>query len=699
MGNDSLLILLIHSGAPRVLPYLTAYWQAVRAFASRAVVVIPEGFTGIEALEGPDHPLRVVTLPQDTPVTLAAVRPLLADWLTDCEHLILTDDSQLGPWCDLHPIFDRMESRQADLWSMLRIAARPGVPAHLDPAFLVCGPKVLAQPEVWDKLEDAAFLDPEALACAGLQAAFYADTCRYDFPLGENDCDYTVYYPWELIQQHGYPFLKMAACRENTHLDYTHQESLPKAMHWIEGKNPALADAIWATLGELLEPGALKEQLQLYHIVDARQSAAQPAPAGRAAVFLHLFYGDLLPETLQYADAVPPEMDLYITTHGTDQIETVRQHFAATGRTNVRVLEAGQRGRDAGALLVAMRPYLLQYDYLCFVHDKKTSGGRGPRMLGDTFRNLVFENLLASPQYIHNVLALFEAHPRLGFLSPPCPVTLGYQAFSGGFGNEWTHCYDVTLKLAQHLNLRHLPRREDRLFTVSNTFWCRTAALRKLFETEWSVEDFPPEPLGDDGTLNHAVERIYEFVVRDAGYYSALLLEKDFASSYLCNLDASLASLLQLCRDGITLRDSEDIRAVLRQLFASYPSLLAQSNLLQEENEKKDAYIAQLTRQLSEATLRRDLLKDDNDRKEQYIQELTQQLSEATTRRDLLEAENGRKEQYIQELTQKLGAATMRRDLLETKCTRQQIYIAELKSGSHSKDRRIADLKDRLDQS
>lgn len=670
MGNNSLLILLVRSEAPRVLPYLPAYWQAVRPFAARAAVVVPEGFAGAEALEDPGHPLRVVTLPQNTPVTLAAARPFLADWLADCDHLILTDDSQLGPCCNLQPLFAQMESRQADLWSMLRIAARPGVPAHLDPAFLVCGPKMLAQPDVWDKLEDTAFLAPEALAGAGLQAAFYADTCRYDFPLGENDCDYTVYYPWELIRQQGYPFLKITACRENAYLDYTHQESLPKAMRWIEQRNPALADAIWATLVELLDPGALKERLQLYHIVDARQPLPQPEPAGRAAVCLHLFYGDLLPETLHYADAVPPEMDLYITTHGADQMERIRQHFAAAGRTNVRVLEAGQRGRDAGALLVAMRPYLLQYDYLCFVHDKKTSGGRGPRMLGDTFRNLVFENLLASPQYIHNVLALFAAHPRLGFLSPPCPVTLGYQAFSGGFGNEWTHCYDVTLQLAQRLQLRHLPRREDRLFTVSNTFWCRTAALRKLFEADWSVEDFPPEPLGDDGTLNHAVERIYEFVVRDAGYYSALLLEKNFASTYLCNLDTSLASLLQLCREGITLRDREDIRAVLRQLFASYPSLLAQRNLLQEEDEKKGA----------------------------YIEELTQQLTEATTRRDLLEAENSRKEQYIQQLTQQLSEATARRDQLEVENHHQQIYIAELKSGSCSKDRRIADLKGRLEQ-
>ena len=55
---------------------------------------------------------------------------------------------------------------------------------------------------------------------------------------------------------------------------------------------------------------------------------------------------------------------------------------------------------------------------------------------------------------------------------------------------------------------------------VGTVYWSRVDALRKLFEYEWKYEDFDMEPLAEDGTLSHAIERILEFVARDAGYES-----------------------------------------------------------------------------------------------------------------------------------------------------------------------------------
>lgn len=45
--------------------------------------------------------------------------------------------------------------------------------------------------------------------------------------------------------------------------------------------------------------------------------------------------------------------------------------------------------------------------------------------------------------------------------------------------------------------------------------------MKKLFKKDWKYTDFPKEPNKIDGTLLHVLERVYPFVVQDAGYYPA----------------------------------------------------------------------------------------------------------------------------------------------------------------------------------
>lgn len=62
-----------------------------------------------------------------------------------------------------------------------------------------------------------------------------------------------------------------------------------------------------------------------------------------------------------------------------------------------------------------------------------------------------------------------------------------------------------------------------------SVFWFRVKALQPLFDRDWHHDDFPPEPLAPDGTISHAVERIYPFVAQGAGYYPAIVMSSVFA--------------------------------------------------------------------------------------------------------------------------------------------------------------------------
>jgi rhamnosyltransferase len=67
-------------------------------------------------------------------------------------------------------------------------------------------------------------------------------------------------------------------------------------------------------------------------------------------------------------------------------------------------------------------------------------------------------------------------------------------------------------------------------------FWFRPKALKTLIEYDWNYEDFPKEPNDTDGTLLHAIERIYPFVAQHEGYYPAWVLNDTFARIETTNL-------------------------------------------------------------------------------------------------------------------------------------------------------------------
>jgi lipopolysaccharide biosynthesis protein len=59
-------------------------------------------------------------------------------------------------------------------------------------------------------------------------------------------------------------------------------------------------------------------------------------------------------------------------------------------------------------------------------------------------------------------------------------------------------------------------------FPVGTMFWARTAALKPLFNLKLGWSDYPEEPLPNDGTILHALERLLPFVAQHAGYRLAV---------------------------------------------------------------------------------------------------------------------------------------------------------------------------------
>jgi hypothetical protein len=67
-------------------------------------------------------------------------------------------------------------------------------------------------------------------------------------------------------------------------------------------------------------------------------------------------------------------------------------------------------------------------------------------------------------------------------------------------------------------------------------FWARSDALKKLFAADWNYSDFPEDMSLPDGTILHAIERIYPYLVQQEGYFAATVMADTFARVETTNL-------------------------------------------------------------------------------------------------------------------------------------------------------------------
>lgn len=274
--------------------------------------------------------------------------------------------------------------------------------------------------------------------------------------------------------------------------------------------------------------------METYSIIadNRRLQSGNDIKAVRAAVIVHLFYEEQVEFSRDYLKQVPDSIDIVIISPK----EVILEQFSDPRYVTVK---KENRGRDISALLVAARPIIFRYKYICFVHDKKEKSLDDEEYVAyvDLWRRNMWDNMLQSSVYICNILESFEDDDKLGMLVPLPPHRGDKGAWLKGC---WGETFDLVRSLADKIRLATDICREDPPFTYSTVFWTRTSALEKLFSINWTYMDFPDEPMKDCGEINHAVERILQYVVDDAGYETRVVLSSTFASDFILQLKGEM---------------------------------------------------------------------------------------------------------------------------------------------------------------
>lgn len=293
----------------------------------------------------------------------------------------------------------------------------------------------------------------------------------------------------------------------------------------------------------------IRKNENLYYILpdDHTKNTSIENVFANTVIIVYLYYEDSAENYFKYLDVIPPEIKVYIISSNKQTLRVVRKY--ASGKEHITVMQKENRGRDMSALLVTAREIFLGYEYACFVHDKK---GKKCSDISDI--NLWIENLwgntLKSKAYIENVLDTLAGDDSLGLLAPPEPIGNNMNAW---YANGWYGEYEGTVDLAKRLGIHASMEQQYPPITLGTVFWCKTAALKKLFDVPWDYCDFQDEPLPEYHSFSHTVERIFAYVAQDAGYKTGNVMTPSYASKLLSIVQDKMKKTYDFLNDELGL--------------------------------------------------------------------------------------------------------------------------------------------------
>jgi glycosyltransferase involved in cell wall biosynthesis len=243
----------------------------------------------------------------------------------------------------------------------------------------------------------------------------------------------------------------------------------------------------------------------------------------KIAIHLHCHYSDVADRLLKKINNLSIDFDLLISvTSEEEKLEIVK----ITRKLNITpkvIVVSDNRGRDISPMLIEFGGMLLQYDIACHVHTKKSIEKEvfGREWLRDIERKLFF-----NAAYVEGVIEHFEKNENCGIVSPEAFWKIVPYMNWGNNQEEANNLLNrikVSVKLANDGALK---------FPAGSMFWFRPQALTQLLDYEWKYEDFPKEPIHDDGTIAHAIERSFNTIANYNGYVAVEARPHSYECSY-----------------------------------------------------------------------------------------------------------------------------------------------------------------------
>lgn len=233
-------------------------------------------------------------------------------------------------------------------------------------------------------------------------------------------------------------------------------------------------------------------------------SSEGPTHHTPVAVVVHAFYPELLPEILDAVHAAGFRFDLFVTCPEHVMPE-IHSHLGRLSQAATVVRAVPNRGRDIAPFL-SLIPELWAkgYSIILKLHTKRSIHLAD----GDSWRTSLLNTLLAPASALATV-RLLRTSGDIGIVGPRGHI-LPLEPYSAA---NLAQVRKLAAGLGATAGLG-----ADARFIAGSMFFARTEALLPLLRLSLDGTDFEPEVGQIDGTLAHAVERLFVVSAQIAGY-------------------------------------------------------------------------------------------------------------------------------------------------------------------------------------
>jgi predicted HAD superfamily hydrolase len=228
---------------------------------------------------------------------------------------------------------------------------------------------------------------------------------------------------------------------------------------------------------------------------------------GKIAVHAHMYYVDLTNEFVSYLRNIPYKFDLYISTMRKKDIPVMYLKFQTIANADKIVIKKSKNsGRDYGPMFVLFGNDLKNYDYILHIHTKK-SLRMGSEQAG--WRHHLLNGVLGSKEHVMQCFDLMDNH-NVGLVYSSTYQGIDFLIYSWILNSRFAKKYFE--KCGFEIKDEYLN------FSAGSMFWCKTDAIKQLFDLNLEWEDFGDEEETIEGTLAHAIERIFGIACKYNNY-------------------------------------------------------------------------------------------------------------------------------------------------------------------------------------
>lgn len=485
------------------------------------------------------------------------------------DEVCLINDTFFGPIHSFDEMFREMGARDLDFWGMSagyqqedgwRMSKYGYIPDHIQTFFVAFRQNMVksqAFQEYWNGYDDAGKTTFKEVVAGhemimtrhfqdlGFRWGIYAQSERYHSDYREENFNIYLYRSREMMEHMRFPAFKKKVLSQDMEerLYMSDLEDAADAMDYIENQTDYDSDLIWDNVLRVYNVIDLYHSMHLNFVLP---SVPTPMPQGKKAALVFYVANPFFAQRFaQRAQVLSRKLPVYLIPEGEAVQKIVGQELEQD--TQVKLLEPTGQTTPMGGFVLRCGELAETYDYLGFLHDEQNPD-HFPTTVAESTVYGYLQNIANDGDHVSQVLACMEKHPRLGVLGSPYPVHhYGFENFLDAWGayfpavESWIKKRGISCRISK----------DKQPIMNTGAFWCRTAALRGLWQQNWKPEDFRRDAISLESKADEILKRVLPYVAQGAGYYSGIVMHTNYASMRITNQEIMLHALAERTQEQL----------------------------------------------------------------------------------------------------------------------------------------------------